>query len=227
MTQGTLFRWLRPHPGNGGSILCPTRGREYIDQGEPVSSAWLAGHSDLGLSSATVRQHSRASRGTGPRAAAAHLGRARADRFGLPAVRRCPHRRPPPRAVVARRRSPAAQGRHRSPDLLEHVSHELSRASHHIGFALAPARSTPCGFARSDFVNLDGHRRVLVVFVATERSDPDRTDDRDRSTATTTALALTHAANFHINGGILGSHPRRSADGDSRPCACMKDRVAL
>src|SRR5262245_36354055 len=28
---------------------------EYIDQGEPVSSAWLAGHSDLGLSSATVR----------------------------------------------------------------------------------------------------------------------------------------------------------------------------
>ena len=28
---------------------------EYIEQGEPVSSAWLAEHSDLGLSSATVR----------------------------------------------------------------------------------------------------------------------------------------------------------------------------
>ena len=28
---------------------------EYIEQGEPVSSAWLAEHSDLGLSPATVR----------------------------------------------------------------------------------------------------------------------------------------------------------------------------
>src|SRR5690606_39457088 len=28
---------------------------EYIEQGEPVSSAWLAEHSGLGLSSATVR----------------------------------------------------------------------------------------------------------------------------------------------------------------------------
>src|SRR6188474_1464461 len=28
---------------------------EYIDQGEPVSSAWLAQHSDLNLSPATVR----------------------------------------------------------------------------------------------------------------------------------------------------------------------------
>ena len=28
---------------------------EYIEQGEPVSSAWLAEHSALGLSSATVR----------------------------------------------------------------------------------------------------------------------------------------------------------------------------
>src|SRR6476646_1638483 len=28
---------------------------EYIDQGEPISSTWLAGNSGLGLSSATVR----------------------------------------------------------------------------------------------------------------------------------------------------------------------------
>ena len=28
---------------------------EYIEQGEPVSSAWLAEHSELGVSSATVR----------------------------------------------------------------------------------------------------------------------------------------------------------------------------
>src|SRR6186713_2369637 len=28
---------------------------EYIEQGEPISSGWLAGHSALGLSSATVR----------------------------------------------------------------------------------------------------------------------------------------------------------------------------
>ncbi len=28
---------------------------EYIEQGEPVSSAWLAEHSTVGVSSATVR----------------------------------------------------------------------------------------------------------------------------------------------------------------------------
>jgi heat-inducible transcriptional repressor len=28
---------------------------EYIEQGEPISSAWLADHSSLGVSSATVR----------------------------------------------------------------------------------------------------------------------------------------------------------------------------
>ena len=61
---------------------------EYIEQGEPVSSAWLADHSALGLSSATVRNILASARGAGTRAAAAYVGGPHPDRFRLPAVRR-------------------------------------------------------------------------------------------------------------------------------------------
>ncbi len=50
-------------------------------------------------------------------------------------------------------------------DLLEHASQELSRASHQIGFAVAPGQSH-VRLEHIDFVNLDGPR-VLVIVVAT------------------------------------------------------------
>jgi heat-inducible transcriptional repressor len=48
-------------------------------------------------------------------------------------------------------------------DLLSHVSHEVARASHQVGFAIAPDMTV---LERLDFVPLDGGK-LLVVLVAT------------------------------------------------------------
>jgi heat-inducible transcriptional repressor len=65
--------------------------------------------------------------------------------------------------------APAIEARLRRPgtvaDLLEHASHEVSRGSHQVGFALSPAGSTT-RLHHIDFVALDANR-VLIVVVAT------------------------------------------------------------
>lgn len=137
---------------------------DYVEQGEPVSSGWLAEHSGLGLSSATVRNIL-----------------ARLEELGL--VRQ-PHTsagRVPTDAgyrhyvdvLLQARRRPKSSGEFESRlrrsgtvgDLLETASLELARASHQIAFALAPA-SPAVRLRHIDFVGLDG-RRILVIVVAT------------------------------------------------------------
>ena len=136
---------------------------EYIEQGEPISSAWLAEHSALGLSSATVRNIL-----------------ARLEEYGLVHQPHTSAGRVPTDSgyrlyvdwLLESRRRPRASldiearlRRHGTVDeLMENASQELSRASHHIGFALAPA--APAAKLRHvDFAALDGHR-VLVIVVA-------------------------------------------------------------
>ncbi|MEO8070753.1 MAG: heat-inducible transcriptional repressor HrcA [Acidobacteriota bacterium] len=137
---------------------------EYIDQGEPVSSAWLAEHSTLGLSSATVRSIL-----------------ARLEELGLvvqphPSAGRVPtdsgYRQYVDALLGSRRRAKAApdvEARLRRSgtigDLLEHASQELSRGSQQIGFALTHAGPS-MRLQHIDFVSLDSGR-VLVVVVAT------------------------------------------------------------
>ena len=66
-----------------------------------------------------------------------------------------------PRTVEARlRRASTVE------DLLSTVSHELSRASHHLGFVLAPS-SDAVAFRHIDFVALDRQRVMVVVVSAT------------------------------------------------------------
>src|SRR5512134_3954019 len=134
---------------------------EYIEQGEPVSSAWLAEHSALGLSSATVRHilarleelglvhqpHTSAGRvptDSGYRLYVDGLLGSRKRTRGLP-------------DIEARLRLAGTVG-----DLLENASQEISRASHHIGFALAPA-SPSARLQHLDFVNLDAGRVLVIV----------------------------------------------------------------
>jgi heat-inducible transcriptional repressor len=156
---------------------------EYIDQGEPVSSAWLAEHSSLGLSSATVRTILAQLEDQGlihqPHTSAGrvptdHGYRVYVDQF-LGARRRA---KTLPE-IEARLRRSGTVG-----DLLEHASQELSRASHQIGFAVAPA-NPHVRFEHIDFVGLDG-AKVLVIVVATggqvsqrviETEAPFRADD--------------------------------------------------
>jgi heat-inducible transcriptional repressor len=134
----------------------------YIDDGEPVSSLWLA-HRGFGVSSATLRNvlvrleeqgfvhqpHTSAGR------VPTDLGyRAYVDQ--LLAERRAPRTAP---QVEARLRKAGTVD-----DLLSHVSQELSRASHQLGFAIAPSAESTI-LDRLDFVPLDGGK-VLVVIVA-------------------------------------------------------------
>lgn len=137
---------------------------EYIEQGEPVSSAWLAEHSALGLSSATVRNILARLEEQGlvhqPHTSA---GRVPTDHGYRLYVDQLLGTRRKPRAL------PEIEARLRKSgtvvDLLEHASQELSRASHQIGFVVAPA-SPSVRLEHIDFVNLDGPR-VLVIVVAT------------------------------------------------------------
>ncbi len=161
-----------PRGGGGTTHELPDRSRrilallvrEYIERGEPVSSLWLASNSGLGLSSATVRNvlaqleeegfvrqpHTSAGRvptDLGYRAYVDLLLQARRPAKPAPEVER------------RLRQAPTVES------LMEHVSHELSRASHQLGFAMAPTSDTSARLRRIDFVALDASR-VLVVVVA-------------------------------------------------------------
>ena len=135
----------------------------YIEQGEPVSSLWLANRG-FGVSSATLRNVMARLEDFGfVRQPHTSAGRVPTDLGyrsyvdGLLSERR-PIRSTP--LVEARLRSAAS-----IEDLMTHLCHEVSRASHQVGFAIAPAVDTTT-LERLDFVPLDAGR-VLVVVVGT------------------------------------------------------------
>ena len=137
---------------------------EYIEQGEPVSSAWLAEHSDLGLSSATVRSILARLEEQGlvhqPHTSAGRVPTDAGYRMyvdGLLGSRKRVRVQPD---VEARLRRAGTVG-----DLLENASQEISRASQHVGFALVPS-SPSVRLRHIEFVNLEG-TRVLVIVVST------------------------------------------------------------
>lgn len=156
---------MAPHPA------LPERDRRilgvlvqaYIDQGEPVSSLWLAGRG-FGVSSATLRNIlARLEEQGFVRQPHTSAGRVPTD-LGyrcyvdqLLAERRSS--RPAPQIEARLRRAGSVE------DLLSHVSHEISRASHHVGFAIAPGAATTT-LEHLDFVPLDAGK-ILVVVVAT------------------------------------------------------------
>jgi len=134
----------------------------YIDQGEPVSSLWLASRG-FGVSSATLRNVLARLEEQGyvrqPHTSAGRVPtdmgyRAFVDQFL--AERRAA--RPGPQIEARLRRAGTVA------DLLAHVSQEVSRASHHVGFAIAPAVET-ARLEHLEFVPLDGGK-VLVVLVS-------------------------------------------------------------
>ncbi len=134
----------------------------YIEQGEPISSLWLASRG-FGVSSATLRNTLARLEELGylhqPHTSAGRVPTDRGYRSyvdQLMSERKSP--RPAPQ-VEARLRMAETAG-----DLLSHVSQEISRASHQLGFAIAlPAATTT--LEHLDFVPLDSGK-VLVVVVA-------------------------------------------------------------
>ena len=170
---------------------------EYIEQGEPVSSTWLAENSELGLSSATVRNILARLEEQGlVRQPHTSAGRVPTDHGYRQYVDRLlESRRPsrPARDLEARLRKSATVG-----DLLALASQELSRASHQVGFAVAAA-SPSSRLKHIDFVGLDGNR-VLVIIVATGGQVTHRAIETDVRYDSTT---LYQAANY-INAEFSG-----------------------
>ncbi len=139
--------------------------REHIATGEPVSSQALAGESGLAVSSATIRNMFARLEADGylhqPHTSA---GRVPTDLSYRVFVDLLLESRKPARSTAAEHE--LRQHAERSPlidDLLVSVSHMVSRASKHVGFAIG---STDIAvLQRIEFVPLGG-TRVLVVVVS-------------------------------------------------------------
>ncbi len=120
--------------------LLATLVREYIETGEPVSSQVLARQSGLGVSSATVRnvlaQLEEAGYVHQPHTSAGRVPTDRGYRVFVDLLLESRKPARPPAGVENQLRQQAG----RSPlmdDLLASVSHLVSRAARHVGFALA------------------------------------------------------------------------------------------
>lgn len=160
----------------------------YIEQGEPVSSLWLASHG-FGVSSATLRNVMARLEELGyvrqPHTSAGRvptdLGyRSYVDQ--LLVDRRTP--RPAPDMEERLRRAGTIE------DVFSHASQEISRASHQIGFAIVPANDAT--FEHVDFVALDAGK-ILVVLVSAGGQISHRVIEPDERYA---ADELQSAANF-------------------------------
>ena len=143
--------------------------QQYIEQGAPVSSLWLAQHGGFGLSSATVRHILASLEDLGyvhhPHPSA---GRVPTDRGYRAYVDLLLDSRPTTdtQDVEARLRQAGTIS-----DVLSNVSHELSRASHNLGFAMIPPVDGT--FRHVEFVPLDGTKILVVV-----ETDSDQVEHR-------------------------------------------------
>ena len=140
--------------------------REYIETGEPVPSQMLARKRGLGVSSATVRNVLAQLEELGyvhqPHTSAGRVPTDRGYRVFVDLLLESRRPAKPPFSVEDEIRAHAG----RSPlieDLLVSVSHMVSRAARHVGFALADNHGGI--LQRIEFVALGGSR-VLVVVVS-------------------------------------------------------------
>jgi len=140
--------------------------REYISSGEPVASSLLVTAAGLGVSSATVRNILARLEDEGfvqqPHTSAGRIPTDRGYRFYVDLLLESKRSRRTASVVEARLR------RENSGALLDvllsQVSHVVSQASGHVGFALRPAQEAAV-FDRVEFIPLSA-ARVLVVIVA-------------------------------------------------------------
>ncbi len=173
--------------------LLATLVREYIETGEPVASQILARESGLGLSSATVRNVLAQLEESGyvhqPHTSAGRVPTDRGYRVFVDLLLEGRKRARPPAVVESRLREQAE----RSPlldDLLASVSHLVSRAAGHVGFALSG--SPVAVLQRLEFVALGGSR-VLVVVVSQGNQVTQKVVDAGEDVSPDD---LVHAANY-------------------------------
>ena len=140
--------------------------REYIASGEPVASSLLVTAAGLGVSSATVRAILVRLEEEGfvqqPHTSAGRIPTDRGYRFYVDLLLESKRSRRTASAVEARLRRDGSGPLLDS--VLSRVSHLLSQASRHVGFAVPPAHHAAV-LDRVDFIPLSS-ARILVVIVA-------------------------------------------------------------
>ncbi len=133
----------------------------YIERGTPVSSRWLAEHGGFGLSSATVRQILARLEEAGfvaqPHMSAGRVPTDQGYRHYVDLLLEQRRTNCSTSAVEARLRQAGSVN-----GVLSNVSHELSLASHNLGFVLAPTNAV-AGFEHIEFVPLEGTRILVLV----------------------------------------------------------------
>ena len=133
---------------------------QYITKGEPVSSLWLTQHGGFGWSSATVRHVMAKLEELGyvhqPHTSAGRVPTDQGYRAYVDLLLDARRAAGPAPEVEARLRQAGTVS-----DVLSNVSHELSRASHHLGFALMPHGAGK--FHHIEFVLLNDTRILVVV----------------------------------------------------------------
>jgi heat-inducible transcriptional repressor len=140
--------------------------REYISSGEPVASSLLVTAAGLGVSSATVRNILARLEDEGfvqqPHTSAGRIPTDRGYRFYVDLLLESKRSRRTASAVEARLRRDNSGAL--LDVLLSQVSHVVSQASRHVGFALRPAHEAAV-FDRVEFIPLSS-ARLLVVIIA-------------------------------------------------------------
>lgn len=164
--------------------------RQYIEEGEPVSSLWLAQHGNFGLSSATVRTVMAELETQGyvcqPHTSSGRIPTDHGYRCFVDLLLEARRDTRPAPEVEARLRQAGTVS-----DVLSNVSHELSLASHHLGFALMP-QPTSGTFRHIEFVPLDDMKILVIVSTDNGKISNKIVDLGDR----TDRSALTTGANY-------------------------------
>ena len=159
-------RVMTPETAERSKRLLAALVREYISSGEPVASSLLVTAAGLGVSSATVRNILARLEDEGfvqqPHTSAGRIPTDRGYRFYVDLLLESKRSRRTASAVEARLRRDNSCAL--LDVLLSQVSHVVSQASRHVGFALRPAPEAAV-FDRVEFIPLSS-ARVLVVIVA-------------------------------------------------------------
>src|ERR1700732_1165505 len=155
---------MQPHERSSRVLAALVR--EYISSGDPVPSSLLVGAAGLGVSSATVRSILARLEDEGfvqqPHTSAGRIPTDRGYRFYVDLLRETKRPARTASAVEARLRRDSSAPFVDS--VLSQVSHVVSQASRHVGFALRLEHDV-AGVDRVAFIPL-GATRVLVVIVA-------------------------------------------------------------
>ncbi len=168
--------------------------REYVETGEPVASQVIVNRGGFGLSSATIRNVLAQLEELGyVRQPHTSAGRVPTDLGYRCFVDMLLQR---PRALrsastVGEQLRQQLSGVAGIDSVLSTVPHLLAEASHHVAFALAPARGQS-SFDRIDFLSLGG-RRVLIVVVDSHGDERHKVVELDEDA---TAADLEKAANY-------------------------------